>query len=156
MNKLKKVMASLMLLFTLSGQVAPSIQVFAEEASKTEVSSTRATENEEKETKATKQSSQSKETSESTTTEEGLKVEKTEIGESQNSNESPKVEEETDVNEQLAKVLKDYGYYMTTDGQFLSSTNESVRDNWSEFLNKVQELRSESQIAKREQHKTKQ
>lgn len=149
MNKLKKVLASLMLLFTLSGQLAPSVQVFAEEVSKTEVSGTRATENEEKETKATKESSQTKETTESTTTEEEKDIDKPEIGESQNSNDSPKVEEETDVNEQLAKVLKDYGYYMTTDGKFLSSTNESVRDNWSEFLGKVQDLRSESKIAKR-------
>lgn len=149
MNKLKKVLASLMLLFTLSGQLAPSVQVFAEEVSKTEVSSNHATENEEKETKATKESSQTKETTESTTTEEEKDIDKPEIGESQNSNDSPKVEEETDVNEQLAKVLKDYGYYMTTDGKFLSSTNESVRDNWSEFLGKVQDLRSESKIAKR-------
>lgn len=149
MNKLKKVLASLMLLFTLSGQLAPSVQVFAEEVSKTEVSSTHAAENEEKETKATKESSQTKETTESTTTEEEKDIDKPEIGESQNSNDSPKVQEETDVNEQLAKVLKDYGYYMTTDGKFLSSTNESVRDNWSEFLGKVQDLRSESQIAKR-------
>lgn len=149
MNKLKKVLASLMLLFTLSGQLAPSVQVFAEEASKTEVSSTHAAEKEEKETKATKESSQTKETTERTTTEEEKDIDKPEIGESQNSNDSPKVEEETDVNEQLAKVLKDYGYYMTTDGKFLSSTNESVRDNWSEFLGKVQDLCSESQIAKR-------
>lgn len=118
MNKLKKVLASLMLLFTLSGQLAPSVQVFAEEVSKTEVSSNHATENEEKETKATKESSQTKETTESTTTEEEKDIDKPEIGESQNSNDSPKVEEETDVNEQLAKVLKDYGYYMTTDGKF--------------------------------------
>ena len=149
MNKLKKIAASLMLLFTLSGQIAPTAQVFAEEASKTEVSSSRTVEKEERENKETTESSQAKETTESTTTDESINAEKPEIGESQNSNDSPKVEEETDVNEQLAKVLKDYGYYMTTDGQFLSSTNESVRDNWSEFLSKVQDLRSESQMAKR-------
>lgn len=149
MNRLKKIAASLMLLFTLSGQIAPTVQVFAEEASKTEVSSNRTAEKQEKEDKDTTKSSQAKETTESTTTDESINTEKPEIGESQNSNDSPKVEEETDVNEQLAKVLKDYGYYMTTDGQFLSSTNESVRDNWSEFLGKVQDLRSESQMAKR-------
>ncbi|WP_242328441.1 VaFE repeat-containing surface-anchored protein [Enterococcus avium] len=148
MNKLKKIAASLMLLFTLSGQLAPSVQVFAEEATKTELSSTVTESKEEKESKETK-ASQTEETTESTVANEEQDVGQPEIGESQNSNDSPKVEEKTDVNEQLAKVLKDYGYYMTTDGQFLSSTNESVRDNWSEFLSKVQELRSESQMAKR-------
>ncbi|MEY8500319.1 VaFE repeat-containing surface-anchored protein [Enterococcus avium] len=148
MNKLKKIAASLMLLFTLSGQLAPSVQVFAEEATKTELSSTVTESKEEKESKETK-ASQTEETTESTVANEDQDVGQPEIGESQNSNDSPKVEEKTDVNEQLAKVLKDYGYYMTTDGQFLSSTNESVRDNWSEFLSKVQELRSESQMAKR-------
>lgn len=137
-----------MLLFTLSGQLAPSVQVFAEEATKTELSSTVTESKEEKESKETK-ASQTEETTESTVANEEQDVGQPEIGESQNSNDSPKVEEKTDVNEQLAKVLKDYGYYMTTDGQFLSSTNESVRDNWSEFLSKVQELRSESQMAKR-------
>ncbi|EOW78439.1 VaFE repeat-containing surface-anchored protein [Enterococcus gilvus] len=148
MNKLKKIAASLMLIFTLSGQLAPSVQVFAEEATKTELSSTVTENKEEKESKETK-SSQSKEPTESTTGSEEQDVDKPEIGESQNSNDSPKVEKETDVNEQLAKVLKDYGYYMTTDGQFLSATNESVRENWSEFLDKVQELQSRSTRAKR-------
>ena len=108
MNKLKKIAASLMLLFTLSGQIAPTAQVFAEEASKTEVSSSRTVEKEERENKETTESSQAKETTESTTIDESINAEKPEIGESQNSNDSPKVEEETDVNEQLAKVLKDY------------------------------------------------
>lgn len=148
MNKLKKIAASLMLIFTLSGQLAPSVQVFAEEATKTELSSTVTENKEEKESKETK-SSQSKEPTESTTGSEEQDVDKPEIGESQNSNDSPKVEKETDVNEQLAKVLKYYGYYMTTDGQFLSATNESVRENWSEFLDKVQELQSRSTRAKR-------
>ncbi|MGX7302701.1 prealbumin-like fold domain-containing protein, partial [Enterococcus gilvus] len=148
MNRLKKIAASLMLLFTLSGQLAPSVQVFAEEVTKTEFSSTVAENKEEKESKETK-SSQSKELTESTTISGEQDVDKPEIGESQNSNDSPKVEKEKDVNEQLAKVLKDYGYYMTTDGQFLSATNESVRENWSEFLDKVQELRSQSTRAKR-------
>lgn len=147
MNKLKKIAASLMLLFTLSGQLAPSVQVFAEETLKSEVSSSAVENKEEKESNETN-SSQTKETNESTTTSEEQDVDKPEIGESQNSNDSPKVEKETDVNEQLAKVLKDYGYFMTTDGQFLSSTNESVRENWSEFLDKVQELRSNSTRAK--------
>jgi LPXTG-motif cell wall-anchored protein len=140
-----------MLLFTLSGQLAPSVQVFAEETLKTEVSSNVVVNKEEKESKVSKvsNSSQEKETSESTTPSEKQDVDKPEIGESQNSNDSPKVEKDTDVNEQLAKVLKDYGYYMTTDGQFLSATNESVRENWSEFLDKVQELRSQSNRAKR-------
>lgn len=148
MNRLKKIAASLMLLFTLSGQLAPSVQVFAEEVTKTELSSTVTENKEEKEAQETKESSKKEETVESTTGSEEQNVDKSEIGESQNSNDSPKVERETDVNEQLAKVLKDYGYYMTTDGQFLSSTNESVRGNWSEFLEKVQDLRSKSARAK--------
>ena len=44
-----------------------------------------------------------------------------EIGESQNSNDSPEIikAEEKDINEQLAEVLDEYGYYMTSSGQFL-------------------------------------
>lgn len=148
MNRIKKIAASLMLLFTLSGQLAPSVQVFAEEVAKTELSSMLTENKEEKEVLETKDTSKKKETVESTTDSEEQDVDKPEIGESQNSNDSQKVEKETGVNEQLAKVLKDYGYYMTTDGQFLSSTNESVRENWSEFLDKVQELRSNSTRAK--------
>ncbi|MGG5333811.1 VaFE repeat-containing surface-anchored protein [Enterococcus sp. AZ163] len=157
MNKLKKLAASLMLLFTLSGQIAPTVQVFAEAASKTEISSSSIAEKEEKETKTIKETSPTKEATESVSTDEDVNSEKPEIGESQNSNDSPKIEEpekvekmeeQKDVNEQLASVLKEYGYYMTTDGRFLSSTKESVRDNWTEFLGKVQGLQSENRMAR--------
>lgn len=156
MNKLKKIMASLMLLFTLSGQLAMPVQAVSA-MEKTEVSSSsevkKATESSEldKETKGTEESQDPPK-------KESNKVDNQETGESQNSNDSPKleepekaekVEEQKDVNQQLADVLKEYGYYMTTDGKFLSSTDESVRDNWSEFLGKVQALRSESQMARR-------
>lgn len=147
MNKLKKIMASLMLMFTLSGQLAPSVNVFAEELQKTELSSTESTEKEAKETEATKESAETKETKESTGSSTDSDSEKPEIGESQNSNDSPEITEaeEKDVNEQLAEVLEEYGYFMTSEGQFLSRTNESIRDNWTDFLNKVQEIKEQPQ-----------
>jgi LPXTG-motif cell wall-anchored protein len=147
MSKFKKVIASIMLLFTLSGQLAPSVNVFAEEVSKTEVSSSRETKEEQTETSATKESTEVKEATEKAKQEDNKKDETPEIGESQNSNDSPEIikAEEKDINEQLAEVLDEYGYYMTSSGQFLSRTNETIRDNWNDFLNKVQEIKSEPQ-----------
>lgn len=147
MGKFKKVIASIMLLFTLSGQLAPSVNVFAEEVSKTEVSSSRETKEEQTETSATKESTEVKESTEKAKQEENKKDEMPEIGESQNSNDSPEIikAEEKDINEQLAEVLDEYGYYMTSSGQFLSRTNETIRDNWNDFLSKVQEIKSEPQ-----------
>lgn len=135
---------SLMLLFSLSGQLAPSVQVFAE-TQKTEVSSS----------VETKQEVQTEESSKETTeTKEAIKISETKeietksqtVGESQNSNDSPEVtlKNPQEVSEQLADILEKYGYYMTADGKFLSSTNETIRDNWTEFLEKVQEVQGKS------------
>ncbi|MEO1773300.1 VaFE repeat-containing surface-anchored protein [Candidatus Enterococcus ferrettii] len=152
MNKLKKIMVSLMLLFTLSGQIAAPVQAVST-MEKTEVSHSS---DSQQETQNSEQApeTQSAERSKELPKKESSKEDNQETGESQNSNDSPnleepeKVEAQNDVNEQLASVLKEYGYYMTTDGRFLSSTAESVRDNWTEFLEKVQGLRSENQLAR--------
>ncbi|OJG77531.1 LPXTG-domain-containing protein cell wall anchor domain [Enterococcus pallens] len=139
---------SLMLLFSLSGQLAPSVQVLAE-VQKTEVSSSSEVVEEVETKEVTKKTTDTKESTKTSETEE-VQTEKPEIGKSQNSNDSPKVtvDDHQVPTNQLADILDQYGYYMTEDGKFLSRTNETIRDNWNEFLEKVQEVQGNSQVGR--------